>query len=146
MINTTAEYALRAVVYLASAENDTLGRTLIVEHTQIPSNYLVKVMKMLEVAGIIQSRRGPGGGYRLVCEPNDLSVYDVVIAVSGFQRIESCPLGIREHIHLCPLHARLDAVAALAEQALRQTSISDLIPPAKKGPQCIFPKTGPAED
>lgn len=37
-----------------------------------------KVMKMLDQAGIIQSQRGPGGGYRLIQGPDELSVYDVV--------------------------------------------------------------------
>lgn len=140
MINTTAEYALRAVVFLAADDREIIGREDISTATQIPLNYLVKVMKALDEAGIIQSQRGPGGGYRLVCDADELSAYDVVVAVSVFPRIESCPLGNEGHTNLCPLHSRLDAVAALAEAAYRQTVISELVPGDESGIRCMFPK------
>lgn len=139
MINTTAEYALRAVVFLAAKGRMVVGREDISSATQIPLNYLVKVMKSLDEAGIVQSQRGPGGGYRLVCEADELSAYEVVTAVSAFPRIESCPLGIAEHMNLCPLHSRLDAVSALAEEAYRQTLVSELLPGRASGIQCSFP-------
>ena len=145
MINATAEYALRTVVFLASSGPGTIGREEIAAATQVPTNYLVKVMKTLDQAGIIQSQRGPGGGYRLIRDAEELTVYEVVAAVSALPRIEACPLGIAEHINLCPLHARLDAVAALTEAAFRQTRIAEMVPRKENQPQkdnqakCTFP-------
>ncbi len=141
MINITAEYALRVTVFLASCGGITVSRDELSSSTQVPSDYLVKVMKMLGDAGIIQSRRGPGGGYRLAQAPDELSVYDVVVAVSALPRFESCPLGIEEHVNLCPLHARLDSVAALTEAAFRQTPISDLVPRKGNQADCSFPSS-----
>ncbi|MCA9140765.1 MAG: Rrf2 family transcriptional regulator [Planctomycetales bacterium] len=141
MITTTAEYALRATVFLAACDSGTVSREEISSATQVPMDYLVKVMKMLDQAGITQSQRGPGGGYRLAKSAEDLSVYDVVAAVSELPRIETCPLGIAEHINLCPLHARLDSVAALTESAFRETPLSELVPRKGGKSNCSFPKS-----
>lgn len=141
MISTTAEYALRAVVYLASTGGKTIVREEVARQTQVPSDYLVKVMKALDSAEIIVSIRGPGGGYRLERSADELTVYDVVSAVTELPRIKTCPLGIEEHVNLCPLHARLDEVAALTEAAFRATPISDLLPRKSRKPKCTFPTT-----
>jgi len=103
----------------------------------------VRVLQSLADAGIVASQRGPGGGYRLSVDANQLTVFDVIDAVSASPRTESCPLGIEDHIDLCPLHARLNEVAALVEDAYRQTVISEMIPASKaKKKACDFPSGG----
>lgn len=58
--------------------------------------------------------------------PEELSVYDVVQAVSPMTRIRECPLGLDSHgTNLCPLHRRLDEAAAMVEQAFRDSTIAD---------------------
>ena len=146
-INTTAEYALRAVVYMASIadpdnrpeEQAHVSRDDIARQTQIPNDYLVKVMKGLERDGLIRAQRGPGGGYRLMQSAETMTVYDVVSAVSTVPRIRECPLKIKDHTKLCPLHARLDAVAAETEKALRATPIVELVPQRSRRKGCVFP-------
>ncbi len=140
MINATAEYALRAVVYLAGYDSEFVSRDRIAQETRIPSDYLVRVLMSLDEAGILSSQRGRSGGYRLNRDVDELTVYDVIAAVSALPRIDKCPLGIAEHIDLCPLHARLDEVAALADAAYRATLISELLPNKRKAKAgCTFP-------
>ena len=66
MISTTSEYALRALARLALLSNGStmLARDL-AEDAGIPRNYLSKVLLALRNAGILDSTRGSGGGYRL---------------------------------------------------------------------------------
>ncbi len=143
MINATAEYALRAVVFLAGDDTEFVSRDRIARETKIPSDYLVRVLMSLDEAGVVSSQRGRSGGYRLNHSATDLTVYDVIAAVSALPRIDKCPLGIEEHIDLCPLHARLDQVAALADAAYRATSIAELLPGKRKAKQgCSFPHSG----
>ncbi len=53
---------------------------------------------------------------------------DVVNAVEKLERIRRCPLGLKSHRHkLCPLHRRLDQVAAMVEQAYAETTIAEII-------------------
>lgn len=132
MISKTAEYALRAVVHLASVvlENEadasqTLGQ--IAGHTQVPAGYLSKVLQQLTRAGIVSSQRGLGGGFRLARSPESITVYDVVQPVDPIPRITACPLGLEAHAHgLCPLHANLDSAAEKVEAAFRATTIAQL--------------------
>ena len=73
MISKTAEYALRAVVFLAQSDQVPINRTEISAATQIPNPYLHKVLQELHQAGIVSVQRGPGGGYQLIIDPNDLT-------------------------------------------------------------------------
>lgn len=140
MISQTAEYALRAVVFLATNNGPPISRNEIAAAIQVPADYLTKVMQELDRARIVTAQRGPGGGYQLNVDPAIASVYDVVESISGVQRIEKCPLNINEHTKLCPLHKRLDDAAALVEKAFRDTKLTDLIPNHRARAACKFPR------
>jgi Rrf2 family protein len=139
MISQTAEYALRAVVYLA--RNAGIPRTTrqIAEATHVPEGYLSKVLQSLGRSGLVVSQRGLGGGSVLARKAEEISVLDVVQAVDPLRRITHCPLGIGEHEgHLCPLHRRLDDAIAHVERAFRDTTISDLLDAAPSSqPLCV---------
>ena len=140
MISQTAEYALRAVAFLAKCNGTPTSRREIAEATQVPQDYLTKVLQELDRAGIVVAQRGPGGGYTLSASPEDLSVYDVINVITPVPRVHACPLGIAEHTKLCPLHKKLDEAAELVEKAFQQTTIAELIPRRTNSSSCQFPK------
>jgi Rrf2 family protein len=128
MISQTAEYALRAVLCLADGRGVALTTQHIADAAHIPVGYLAKVMQALCRAGLVSSQRGINGGFALAVEPAQLTLMDVVRVVDPSHRIRTCPLGIASHGRtLCPLHRRLDAAAANAEQILRETNLSELL-------------------
>lgn len=133
MISQTAEYALRAVVYLAEKPDVPQTTQQIADVTRVPPGYLAKVMQTLGRSGIVRAQRGLHGGFTLTAAPEELTVLDVVQAVDPVRRIEHCPLGIPEHKTLCPLHARLDDTAAMVEKALGASTIADLLSAPKRG-------------
>jgi Rrf2 family protein len=140
MISQTAEYALRAIVYLAG--QDSPRTTLeIAATTQVPAGYLAKLMQNLSRAGLVRSQRGLNGGYTLAHKPHELSILAVVNAVDPIQRFAECPLGIQSHgRRLCPLHYRLDQAAAMVEKAFSETMVADLLAaPRERMPLCRFP-------
>ncbi len=49
----------------------------------IPSRYLEQIFQKLRRAGLVVSKRGPGGGYTLARKPDDIALSDVVRAVQG---------------------------------------------------------------
>jgi len=53
------------------------------EFFEIPTAYLAKQMQLLRRAGIVESLRGKGGGYRLALSPDDVSLLDIVVAIEG---------------------------------------------------------------
>ncbi len=127
-ISQTAEYALRAIIWLARDPEAPLGTQRIARATRVPAGYLSRVLQSLARAGLVESNPGRTGGFRLKRAPREISVLDVVSAVDPVQRIVRCPLGLRSHRgQLCPLHRRLDEAAALVQGAYAATSIADLV-------------------
>jgi Rrf2 family protein len=141
MISQTAEYALRAIVYLAD-QGKARTTHKIAAATLVPASYLSKVMQALSRARVVRSQRGLHGGFTLAKEPDELSVWDVIEAVDPIQRIRTCPLGLKAHgAKLCPLHRRLDDALALVESAFRESTVGDLLrEPSKSKPLCEFPQ------
>jgi Rrf2 family protein len=135
MFSQTVEYALRAIVYLASRPESAQTTPQIAAITKVPADYLSKVLQGLAGAGLVRARRGRDGGFTLAVSADKLTVYDVVEAVDPIRRIKSCPLGLKGHINLCPLHRRMDGAIAMVEQALRDSTIAELLiePNPKKG-------------
>jgi Rrf2 family protein len=122
----TAEYALRAVVSLAASPHCVAADSL-AERTKTPRRYLNTVLQQLVRAELVTSQPGPGGGYRLAIDPDEITILDVVNAVAPLERIRSCPLGLTSHTSLCPLHAKLDQAYEATETALREVTIAQLL-------------------
>ncbi len=139
MFSSTAEYALRAVAYLATQREGLSSSQTIAEHTKVPAGYLSKVLKDLAQAGVVNSQRGPNGGFSLAIPAETLSVLAVINAVDPIQRIKTCPLGIPSHgTNLCRLHRRLDDAIAMVEKTLAETTILAMID-RKESAACAFP-------
>jgi len=147
MFSQTVEYALRAVVHLA--DHAPVARTTeqIASATLVPKAYLSKVIQGLCRAGVVQSKRGLGGGVALVKSPQELSILDVVNAVEPIARIKQCPLGLKSHgVKLCPLHQRMDNALAMVEKAFRETTLAEVLAePTSSHPLCEIVPLGKAK-
>ena len=142
MISQTAEYALRAVVFLAG-QSEAKTTQHIADVTRVPIGYLSKVMQMLARKRLVQSQRGLHGGFTLLHAPKDLTVWEVIQAVDPMQRIRTCPLGLKAHgTNLCAMHRRLDDAMALVEKAFQSSTVAELLEdPNPSKPLCDFPPT-----
>lgn len=141
MISITAEYALRAVVFLARDHEHAWTTRHVAAATRIPASYLSKVLQSLVKAEIIRSVRGIYGGYQLARPPAEFTALEVINGVDPIPRIRRCPLGLDDHdVRLCPLHRRIDAAIALTEKAFAQTTLGELRRETKTDDQCSFPK------
>ncbi len=138
MISQTAEYALRAIVYLGNQAGTACTTAELAGEIDAPTSYLAKVMKGLTRAGIVASQRGLHGGFTLNRDPNDVTILEVVNAVDAFHRINECPLGRPAHASgLCPLHRRMDNVMEAAEESLGHMSIGEVL--LEPGLLCTLP-------
>jgi len=138
MISQSAEYALRAIVFLGNQAGEPATTAQLAEETEAPPSYLAKVMKGLSRAGIVDSQRGLHGGFTLARDPAELTILEVLNAVDSFHRIEQCPLGRPAHTSgLCPLHRRMDNVMAVAENTFERTTIGEVL--EEPGLLCTLP-------
>jgi Rrf2 family transcriptional regulator, iron-sulfur cluster assembly transcription factor len=128
MLNQTAEYALRAVIYLA--ENNGAGPRRvsdIADALDVPQNYLSKVLHVLAREGVLTSTRGPAGGFALRRSAERLKLASVV---SPFDPIEDRCLLMRRRCtdaNPCTAHHEWKSVALKLRAFFRETSIADLI-------------------
>lgn len=127
MLPKTAEYALRAVVWLAGKPDHREAAGALAVRTKIPRRYLHKVLQELVQAGLVESQSGPGGGYSLIVPPAKLTILAVVNAVAPLERIRHCPLGLPSHTRLCPLHRELDRVYSEIEKAFGRVTVAELL-------------------
>ena len=138
MFSQTTEYALRAMACLALTPDELVPTSALAKRTQVPANYLAKVMQQLSAAGLINGRRGVGGGYKLSRSAGKVRLMDVLTAMEAVQRIRTCPLGLPNHgSNLCPLHRKEDEAAAAVIAVFEGTTLADLLSvPGANKPLC----------
>jgi Rrf2 family nitric oxide-sensitive transcriptional repressor len=127
MLSKTAEYALRAIVCLATPPVRPTSADLLAQKTKVPRSYLHRVLQDLTAAELVRSRPGPGGGYEFARSSAEVTILDVINAVDPIERIRHCPLGLTTHTALCPLHSELDRAYASTEAAFRSVTLKSLL-------------------
>jgi Rrf2 family transcriptional regulator, nitric oxide-sensitive transcriptional repressor len=137
MLPKTTEYALRAAVWLGRTPRQAASADQLAEAIQVPRRYLHKVLQDLVRAGLVRSQPGPGGGYALQGQPEEITILDVINAVGSIARIDACPLGLKSHTTLCPLHHELDQAYANMEAAFSRVTVAQLLnTPDRHAPLC----------
>lgn len=90
------DYALRVIRALSGGELLTVKEVCTAEY--IPQPYAYKILKKLEKASFVMSSRGVNGGYQLVKDLRDLSLYDIYLVIEGDIYINEC----LQHSNICP--------------------------------------------
>jgi len=100
------EYAIRAMTHLANSPEGGARAQQIAEAEDIPLPILSKVLQDLARDGLLKSRRGPGGGFRLARPPENISLRNVVAAIDGTEDFYRCAAGLAGCTEEapCPLH------------------------------------------
>jgi Rrf2 family protein len=137
MLSNTAEYALRAMVFLARAEPGLtmLGRDLSAV-SAVPARYLSKILLDLKRAGMVTAVRGQGGGYRLSRPPADIRLIEVVEIFDRPRAHPRCLLSFEKECtdeSSCSAHDRWKLVRTVYLDFLETTTLADIresVPPA----------------
>jgi len=128
VISKTAEYAVRACLWLGGHPGQVWTVQHVADEIHVPPGYLAKVLKQLGRAAIVRAQPGPGGGFLLARGPDRICVLEVIQAVDPLPRIREHPARLVEHeLGLCPLHARLDEALAAVERSLRGCTLAGLL-------------------
>jgi len=129
MLSQTAEYALRAALYLAA---DTSGDPVRVGDMAaalgIPQNYLSKILYQLARDGVLASVRGKHGGFRLAVAPERLALLRIVAPFDRLDDRRRCLLGRPQCSDrtACAVHTRWKDVAERLVTFFRETTVADL--------------------
>jgi Rrf2 family protein len=134
-ITRQADYALRAILYLAQLEpNQRAATSQIAEEQHIPPSFLAKIISQLSIAGLIHTSRGARGGVSLARPPEAISVLEVVEAIDGpialnecSQSPSACPFGEN-----CPLRSLWCGTQTELVEKLRKTNFSQVLSQMKQ--------------
>ncbi len=137
MLTQTSEYALRAMVYLArKGEGQYAGVKEIAQSTEVPFNYLAKILQVLARGGVLESQKGFGGGFRIGQRLSRISLLDVVDPLENISKFRRCVLGQKQCSDetACPLHAAWKRISNEYLGSLKNTTLQDVadFKPAEK--------------
>jgi Rrf2 family transcriptional regulator, iron-sulfur cluster assembly transcription factor len=94
VLNQSADHALRAVLFVARNEGTApCSAELIASSIDVPRNYLGKLLNTLAQVGVLNSTRGPRGGFRLAVAPSALTLAHVVEPFQRLPERRTCLLG-----------------------------------------------------
>jgi Rrf2 family protein len=125
----TADYGLRAALEIAATSDGALvSRRELARATSAPASVLAQSLALLVRAGLLAAQAGPRGGYRLARPAEQLSVYDIVVAIDGADHEDRCVLNenVCSWTGACPFHSFLVAAQELFLDSLRATSLADV--------------------
>lgn len=130
MLSTTTEHALRALVYLAREADrpSALGRDIAAQ-AHIPANYLSKILWTLRNAGLLETARGLGGGYRLARPAEDIRLIEVLRLFERPRSGGGCLLGGHHECSdsdPCSAHAAWKKVKETYTDFLHSTTLADI--------------------
>ncbi len=149
MVSQTTEYALRALVHLAGAGAEsppdgqssgrrsgtdssvTLQAEEIAEALDVPRNYLSKILHTLSREGILNSTRGPRGGFRLAAPAAELPLSRIVRVFEPHLLADEqrCLLGqtVCSDDDPCPAHEHWKGVSRAVRAFFATTTLDDLV-------------------
>lgn len=127
LFSTSTAYALQALAVLPEDGTYRLAKDLS-EDLALPGPYLAKILQTLAQDGILESLRGPKGGFRLARPAHRITVGDVVAAMEGPEAFVGCVMGFPEcrEDNPCPLHDAWTQVKAHMDSSMTQSTIRDL--------------------
>ena len=128
-ISGTSQYAIRAVVYVATHGVDEPVRVAAMASAlKVPRNYLSKTLHLLAREGVLQSTRGPRGGFQLGAPAHKLTLARVTAPFDD-AGTRHCLLGRAQcgDQHPCAAHAHWSSISDSLQDFFRRTTIADLL-------------------
>ena len=89
-VSRKADYAVRSLAYLAGEPRRRILMSEIAQEVAVPQAFLSKIMKELVAGGLVSSQPGPGGGYQLTRDADEISFRDIVELVEGRWNLVPC--------------------------------------------------------
>lgn len=132
ILSTKGRYAVMAMVDLAMHQKERpVGLAAIADRQQIPLAYLEQIFAKLKRAGVVESVRGPGGGYRLARPAEALIIADIVTASEEAIKMTRCAAhgttGCMTDKSRCVTHDLWDGLGAHIQHYLSSLTLADVI-------------------
>ena len=129
MFSKTCEYAIRAMLFIAqkSEPGNKIGIKEISKGIDAPEHFLAKILQDLSRKGIVQSIKGPNGGFYLDDSDKKNTLADIVKAVDGDDLFTGCGLGLEicSEKNPCPLHDEFKIIRKKIHNMLESATVAE---------------------
>lgn len=130
MLSNTCKYAVRAVIYISvySSDKKKVGIKEISSELDIPSPFLGKILQTLSKHKILNSTKGPNGGFTLSKPPEEIPLMDIVEIIDGTDIFTTCLIRTTEcsDDNPCGLHDNITAVRQQLKKFFVNQTMNDL--------------------
>lgn len=123
-------YGIKAVLYLSKLDDNTIRSSKdISQALHIPKEFTSKVLQSLTKSGIMNSRKGKGGGFRLAKDPTNIKIIDVIYELDKTADLNLCLFGFKEcKLGVeCPMHDSLSKVRNEFYNVIYNHSVKELL-------------------
>lgn len=138
MFSKSCEYAIKSVIFIAaqSANGNKVSIQDIAKESDSPLAFTSKILQKLTKANLLESNKGPNGGYYLSeADARKVSIYDIVCAIDGANFFDGCALGLDNcsSEKPCPAHNELFPVRQKLKLVLINNTVFNMSQNYKKG-------------
>jgi Rrf2 family protein len=137
MLSNTCKNAVKAVIFLAtkieSGERSAIRE--IADFIGASEHTVGKFLQTLVKQSIINSLKGPSGGFYLTDKQREQPIINIVRAIDGQQIFKECGLGLSKcsSTHPCPIHDEYKRARDIMENLFEAKKVSDLCTPVAEG-------------
>lgn len=130
MFSKSCEYALQAVLYLSLKDNNnrSVGLKEIAKAQKIPLHFLSKILQQLVKGKILDSTKGPNGGFSFKTSPKKLQLIKIVKVIDGSEIFDRCGIGLKNCSDKtpCPIHFEYKKIKETIIGLLKDKTVSEL--------------------
>jgi Rrf2 family protein len=131
MFSKACEYAIRSCIFIAtkSMNNERVNLKSIAKEIDSPEAFTAKILQQLAKNNIIQSLKGPTGGFTITIETmTTIKLRNIVLAIDGDGIYSNCVLGMKDcsEQQPCPVHFQYKSIKAELLSFLENTNLKQL--------------------
>lgn len=143
MFSKTCDYGIKAVVYIAmqSLKGYRVKIGDVVNNTGTPEAFTAKILGTLTKANVIQSYKGPNGGFEIdKTQMHNLYLSQIIHAIDGDAVYNGCGLGLQEcnADEPCPLHEKFVSIRAQLKKMVETTTLFELATKLEQGESILL--------
>jgi Rrf2 family protein len=140
MLSNSCRYGIRAVIYLAKhyPDKSNVGIKEISGDLELPLPFLAKILQQLAKHKILNSVKGPNGGFSLLKKPESITLLEIVKIIDGEGLFKNCIIHdgscaeVRRNKKTCPVHDDYSVIRASLINLFKNKTIAELVRTAKE--------------
>lgn len=141
MFSKSCEYGIQAMIYIAlhSENGSRVGLNEIADTQQVPKHFLSKILQMLVKHKLLESVKGPNGGFYLKRNPSKINLLEIVKIIDNLDIFDRCAIGLKEcsDNNPCPVHHEYKIVKNKIRSTLKEKNLTILVKDIKSGKSIV---------